>query len=299
MKQFENKVAVITGAASGIGLALAYHCAREKMKIVLADVEEEALSQAENKLRDLGASSLLAVKTDVSQAAEVSFLAEKALDQFGQIDLLFNNAGVACGVSTIWESTEADWQWVLGVNLFGVVNGLRTFVPIMLQQDTEAHIINVASIAGMMAYYFNAPYHVSKCAVVALSEQLYFSLAMQESKIKTSVLCPGYIRTNILTAERNRPGIFQNKDSQPEVTPQTAEIMEQVKMGVLNGAFPEELAQYTFEAIRADQFYILPHPKFNTLADQRCADILQRQNPDVRATMDLFSNPDLVKPVSS
>ena len=289
MKDFANKVAVITGAASGIGLGLAKHCASENMKVVLADIEEDALNMAERKLSAIG-TSVLAVRTDVSKAEDVKHLSERTLKKFGRIDLLFNNAGVASGVSNIWESTEADWRWVLDVNLFGVVNGIRTFVPIMLEQGTEAHIINVASIAGMMSYYFDAPYHVSKCAVVALSEQLHFSLTLRNAPIKTSVLCPGYIKSNILSAARNRPAILQNEENRSLSTPNAA-IMERVQSGIENGMPPEELAAYVFEAIRADRFYILSHPEFGPLVNKRCEDILDRENPDVFATLDLLTSP--------
>ena len=289
MKKFENKVAVITGAASGIGLGLAKQCALEKMKVVLADIEENALNQAENSLANMGA-SILSVKTDVSKSEDVRHLAEQTINKFGRVDIVFNNAGVAGAPFNIWESTEADWQWIVGVNLMGVVNGLRTFVPIMLKQDTEAHIVNTASVAGMTAYYFNAPYHVSKCAVVALSEQLYFSLALQNSKIKTSVLCPGYVRTNIITAERNRPAALQNKENGQQMNTQTTELIEQVRLALEQGTSPEELARYTFDAIREERFYILSHEELDGVVNQRCEDILHRQNPDVMKTLGLFNS---------
>lgn len=289
MKNFKDKVAVITGAASGIGLALAKQCVLENMKVVLADIEEDALAQAERELSDMG-SSVLSVKTDVSKVEYISNLADKTLERFGQVDMLFNNAGIACAANNIWESTEQDWQWTINVNLMGVVNGLRTFVPIMLKQDTEAYIVNTASVAGMIAYYFNAPYHVSKHAVVGLSEQLYFSLALQNSKIKTSVLCPGYVRTNIITAERNRPETLQNNSKAQETRP-NAELIEQRRLALEHGTPPEELAKYTFDAIREERFYILSHPELDAIVNQRCEDILHRQNPDVMKTLALVPKP--------
>ena len=170
MQEFKDRVAVITGAASGIGRGLAERCAQEGMKVVLADVEEAALAQTALEFSAAGA-TLLAVRTDVSRAGDLETLAQQTLKAFGAVHLLVNNAGVGAG-GTIWDSTLADWEWVIGVNLWGVIHGLRTFVPIMLAQTTEAHIVNTASIAGLLPYHPGASYQVTKHAVVALSEQL-------------------------------------------------------------------------------------------------------------------------------
>ena len=165
MKEFKDRVAVIAGAASGIGRALADRCAREGMRVVLADIEEPALAQAATEMKEAGA-DVLAVLTDVSQAGDVEALARKTLDAYGAVHLLCNNAGVGAG-STAWESTINDWQWVLGVNLWGVLHGIRVFLPIMLDQDAEGHIVNTASIAGLISYSPDAAYHLTKHAVVA------------------------------------------------------------------------------------------------------------------------------------
>lgn len=170
MKEFKDKVAVITGAGSGIGLGIARRCVQEGMKVVLADVERDALAGAEKELTARGG-TVLPVLTDVSRADQVEALAKKTIDTFGGVHLLCNNAGVAAD-GTIWECSLANWEWVIGVNLWGVLNGIRTFVPIMLSQDTEGYVVNTASTAGILPYHPGASYHVTKHAVVALSENL-------------------------------------------------------------------------------------------------------------------------------
>lgn len=276
MKAFVNKVAVITGAASGIGLALANRCAQEGMKVVLADIEESALSQTAQAFQSKGV-TFFACHTDVSKASDMEALAQKTLEIFGRVDLLFNNAGVGVG-TTIWESTLADWQWVMGVNLWGVIHGLRIFVPMMLAQDSVCHIVNTASIAGLLPYHPSAAYHVTKHAVVALSENLFTSLAQRSSKVKVSVLCPGWVKTKILDSERNRPVALQNDPHQPPPSGSEA-ILEDFRQAVNAGMPPEQLAEITFEAIRKEQFYILPHPEFNPVISRRMEDILLQRNP--------------------
>ncbi len=193
MQEFRDRVAVITGAASGIGRALAQRCAQEGMKVVLADVEESALIETAAEVRASGAPAL-AVVTDVSNIRAVEALAQQTLDMFGAVHLLCNNAGVAAG-TTIWDSTLADWEWVLAVNLWGVIYGVRVFVPIMLSQDTDCHIVNTASIAGLIAGPGLGVYKVAKHGVVTLSETLYYELAQRDAKVKVSVLCPSSRRS--------------------------------------------------------------------------------------------------------
>ena len=178
MKEFKGKVAVITGAASGIGRAIAERCAREGMKVVLADIEEEALSQAEEEMKAEGA-TVLAALTDVSKAGDVEALAQKTLDTFGAVHLLCNNAGVLPGRDFLWERTLNDWEWVLGVNLWGVIHGTRVFVPVMLEQGTECHIVNTASAAGLLSIPYLGIYNVTKHAVVALTETLHRELRLR------------------------------------------------------------------------------------------------------------------------
>ena len=181
MKEFKDKVAVITGAASGIGYGLAEHAAGEGMKVVLADVEESALKKAEKAIKALGAATL-AVKTDVSKAEDVKSLTDKTLDKFGAVHLLCKNAGVSSVGPSIWENTLLDWQWTLGVNLWGVIHGLHYFVPIMLKQSTESHIVNTASAAGLLTGPGSSPYYITKHGVVVLSEILYRELNREAIK---------------------------------------------------------------------------------------------------------------------
>ena len=277
MKDFKDKLAVITGAASGIGRGIAERCVQEGMKVVLADVEEPALAQTEQELRATGA-TVLAVRTDVSRAGDVEALAQKTLNAFGAVHLLFNNAGVGAG-STIWESSLADWQWVMEVNLWGVIHGLRVFVPIMLAQDTECHIVNTASIAGLLPNHPVAPYQVTKHAVVALSEHLYHSLAEKNAKVKASVLCPGWVNTRIMDSARNRPPELQNELMSESLNPEREAIIQEMRQATQAGMSPQQVADYVFKAIRAEQFYILTHPEFNSMVQKRMEDILQQRNP--------------------
>src|SRR3989440_6597694 len=220
MKDFQGKVAVVTGAASGIGRALGGKCAALGMKVVLADVEESALKQPEEELQGSGA-QVLAMRTDVSQADEVEVLAKITFETYGAVHLLFNNAGVGAG-TTVWESSLADWQWVLGVNLWGVIHGVHFFVPHMLAQDSEGHIVNTASSAGLVASSGLGMYKVSKHAVVTLSETLALDLAARGAKLKASVLCPEWVNTRIVDAERNRPLALQNAPEEQQLSPEMA-----------------------------------------------------------------------------
>jgi len=280
MKDFKDKVAVITGAASGIGYGLAERAAKEGMKVVLADVEEDALAQAEKNIKALGVDAL-AVKTDVSKADDVKALADKTLDAFGAVHLLCNNAGVGGG-SGAWQSTLADWQWTLGVNLWGVIHGVHYFVPIMLKQGNECHIVNTASMAGLITYPGSDTYMVSKHGVVALSEALCYELRIAGSKIEVSVKCPGYIRTNIMDCERNRPVELANKPGEGiDISdPQIQAMMRAGRQAVENGIPPQQAVDIAFDAIRENKFYILPNGEpFTPIIQARMEDILQQRNP--------------------
>lgn len=277
MQDFQDKVAVITGAASGIGRALAKHCVQEGAKVVLADVEEPALMETAQALQAQGG-TVLPIRTNVAQAEDIQALAIQTLDAFGAVHLLFNNAGVAgLGAgSAVWRSTVQDWEWVLGVNLWGVIHGLQTFVPIMLAQETEGHIVNTASMGGLITSEPSASYQVSKHGVVALSEHLYHTLAQQDAKIKTSVLCPGWVKTDVLNAERNRPPSLH---VERPVVGKRAAALAAAQQSMAAGMTPQEVATLVFQAIRKEKFYILTHPELKPMIRQRMEDILQERNP--------------------
>ena len=274
MQAFKNKVAVITGAASGIGRALAERCAHEGMKVVLADVDMDALTTAEAALHATGV-PVLAVETDVSKAHDVETLAQRTLAAFGAVHLLCNNAGVWGGIS-VWESSLADWEWVLGANLWGVIHGVHTFVPLMLAQETEGHIVNTASLAGFITGRGPAAYRVSKHAVVALSEILYHQLAQRGANVKVSVLCPGAVDTQIIDAARNRPGHLLAAGPLP---PGDGAMREAKRQEVQAGMSPAQVAEHVFNAIKADKFYVFTHPEGKVWIQARMDDILHEHHP--------------------
>jgi NAD(P)-dependent dehydrogenase (short-subunit alcohol dehydrogenase family) len=257
MEELKGKTAVVTGAASGIGKALAAKCRAEGMNVVLADVEKAALTKALDELSG-GGRGVISVLTDVSSPDAVDQLARKTLEAFGGIDLLFNNAGVGAG-STIWESTLEDWTWVMGVNLWGVIHGIRTFVPIMLKQNRPAHIVNTASIAGLVKGHMSASYAVTKHAVVALTEQLSVELERIKAPIKASALCPSWVKTRIDESGRNRPKDLLNK-TELILTPETLKQFEQLHQVVRQATPPSVIADVVFdEGIRQGKLYIIPH----------------------------------------
>lgn len=277
MKNFSGKVAVVTGAASGIGRALAIRCAKEGMKVVLADVEKEALLKVEQELKETG-TSVIAVVTDVAKEEDIQSLAQKTMDSFGAVHLLCNNAGVGGG-SNLWSSTSADWQWVLNVNLWGAIHATRIFIPLMLKQETECHIVNTASIAGLESGPGNGIYRVSKHALVGLTETLYHDLKLIHAKIGVSVLCPGFVRTQICDAGRNRPLEYSKPGDISEPTPQEKMIAQFIRAGVEQGKSPEEIAALTFSAIQNKRFYIIPDADFKQTVQQRLENIVNLQNP--------------------
>ena len=275
MKDFKGKVAVITGGASGLGRAMAERFASEGMSIVLADVEPSALAKAETEMKAAGA-KVIGVRTDVSKAADVEALAQQALATFGAVHLLANNAGVAEG-GRVWDNTVADWEWVLGVNVWGVIHGLRVFTPIMLKQGSEGHIVNTASVAGLISPPGMGIYCVSKHAVVTLSECLHHDLARQSDKLKCSVLCPAYVPTGIADSGRNRPpDLKDTRHKSAADLALDANLKKAVQSGKLSAA---DVAQKVYEAVREERFYILTHPKIKASIQWRMEDILQERNP--------------------
>lgn len=278
MQRFQDRVAVVTGGASGIGRASAERFAAAGMRIVLADVEEPALERAAREMAQAGA-RVLAVRTDVSKAAEVEALARRALEHFGGVHLVFNNAGVyVAGAS--WEHSLADWEWVLGVNLWGVIHGVRTFVPILLEQKDEGHVVNTASMAGLTSNPFMSVYNVTKHGVVTLSESLHHELAMLGAKVKVSVLCPGFIRTRIADAARNRPSDLRSDPPKPSASPDTVAFDQALRAGVEAGFAPSQVAERVFEAVRDERFYVLlAQPEIRDSLLRRLEEIRLEENP--------------------
>ncbi len=256
MKVFQDRVAVVTGAASGMGLAMAARFAAEGMKVVLADIEAEQLTAAAQQLAMAGA-QVLAVPTDVSQLSEIERLADAAYDRFGIVNVLCNNAGVSMEGRS-WALSVADWEWVLGVDLWSVVHGIRTFIPRMLAGGEEGHVVNTSSTAALFPCPYSAPYGLAKHGVLALTEALYLELHDQEAKVSASVLIPGPINTNINRSAEHRPG---GAVPEPEPTTDLERMIQDVKRLLTGGMDPAEVADKVFNAIRDDRFYIFPHPE--------------------------------------
>lgn len=279
MKDLEGKVAVVTGAASGLGRAMAERFGAEGMRLVLADIDAERLEAVGHALHEAGR-EVQTLRTDVSKQGQVEALADLAYQRFGGVDVLCNNAGVAV-VGPAWERSIADWEWAIGVNLWGVVHGLRAFIPRMLAQSSEGHIVNTASIAGLMSPPLSAPYVATKHAVVGISECLYHDLALRQSKLGVSVLCPGFVRTSISESERARPDDF--RDPAPQSDKLTEEVGEYYRSEVERGIEPAAVAEAVIESIRDNRFYILTHPDLDKALGNRFDDILERRNPKTRS----------------
>ena len=271
MKDLQGKVAVITGGASGIGRAVADQAAAVGMKIVVGDIEEGPLKEAVNELTGQGAEAL-GVVTDVADAASVRALRDQALDRFGAVHLVHNNAGIGLG-GPIWEVSEEDWRWILGVNLWGVINGVATFVPTLIEQG-EGHVVNTASVAGLIAAPFLGPYNATKQAVVAISETLFKDLQAVGAPIGVSVLCPGFVQTRIAESERNRPPWAPERD-----VAGAAELRGAVQSMVDGGIAPSKVAERVIDAVRTDTFYVLTHPELDDAITTRFDDIMLRRSP--------------------
>jgi NAD(P)-dependent dehydrogenase (short-subunit alcohol dehydrogenase family) len=272
MRELAGKVAVVTGAASGIGLATSRRLAAAGMKVVLADIEQPALDEAEASLTAAGA-QVAAVLTDVSDASSMERLRDRAVEQFGTVHLVHNNAGVGVG-GPLWTVSEADWRWVLGVNLWGVVHGVRVFVPLLVDQG-EGHVVNTASVAGLTSPPFLGPYNTTKHAVVALSESLYRDLKVAGSPVGVSVLCPGFVRTGIADSDRNRPEWAPGS----EASGGDPVALQMVRQLVAAGSPPEEIAEHVVDAIIADRFYIVTHPEALASVQTRMCDLLEGRPP--------------------
>jgi len=274
VEQLNGKVAVVTGGASGIGLALERRFVAEGMRVMIGDVEAEALDKAVAELQSEGG-DVEGIVTDVTDPAQMDALAQAVVDRFGAVHVVCLNAGVGgCGLS--WEMPLSTWEWVIGVNLWGVIHGLRSFVPLLVKQG-EGHVVNTASLAGLVASPFMGPYNASKHAVVAISETLHHELAMSAPDVHVSVLCPGWVKTNIADSGRNRPAHLESDNA-----------VDAAAGGVLrgfleNGMDPNDVALKVLDAIRNDKFWILTHDDeadfWVDAVNRRLRSLESRENP--------------------
>ncbi len=276
MKKLDGRVAVITGGASGIGRGMAEAFAAERMKLVLADIERPVLDKTVEELRGSGA-DVVGVECDVSKQESVDHLARAALEAFGAVHVLCNNAGVGGGGPVAsWEASLDDWNWVLGVNLMGVVHGIRSFVPILLEQKDEGHIVNTASMAGLLPG--GGIYGVTKHGVVSLSETLFNEFTNRGEPIGVSVLCPGWVNTNILEAERNRPEAPRQDPGESAFAQQIEVLRGIVEKALKDGLDPREVGNIVVDAMRRRRFYVLTHP-WQSMVEARMQNILQDRDP--------------------
>ena len=280
MDDLKGRVAVITGAGSGFGREFARRGAQLGMKLVLADIQQDALHEVAAEL-EAGGAQVLSRRVDVADGAQMDALAAATMETFGAVHLLFNNAGIGAA-GLIWETSVQDWQWALGVNLWGVIHGVRAFTPLMLQAATadpayRAHIVNTASMAGLLNQPNAGAYNVSKHAVVSLSETLFHDLSLVTEQVRCSVLCPYFVPTGIHLSHRNRPAELAN-ESRPTRSQAIANEMmiKAVTSAKLTAA---HIADLTFEAIANEQFYVLSHPHALDAVLQRAHDVMAQRNP--------------------
>jgi NAD(P)-dependent dehydrogenase (short-subunit alcohol dehydrogenase family) len=263
VNEFRGKVAVVTGGASGIGRALAARFADEGMHVVIADIEAAPLAATADELGVFG------VRTDVTEADSVAALADATLERFGAVHVVCNNAGVGGG-GLIKDLTLKDWRWVIDVSLWGVIHGVHSFLPHLLQNADGGHIVNTASLAGLVAGPGIGPYNAAKYGVVAISETLAAELAAEGSQVGVSVLCPGFVRTNIFTSQRNRPAALRNDKPKTGARDANQQIADAL---LAQGIDPSIVAGKVFDAIRANRFWIITHPEYLPSIAERCARI--------------------------
>lgn len=275
LTHLHGKTAVITGAASGIGLALGRRAAAEGMNLVLADIAAGPLEAAAVTL-GVAPERLLLQTTDVRHAEALAALADAAFARFGAVHLLCNNAGVALGRVT-WEHTAQDWEWVLGVNLWGVIHGVNAFLPRMMAAGEPACVVNVASAAGLVSTPGMAAYNVSKHGVVTLSETLHHDLRLAQSPVKVALLCPAWVPTGIGHSERNRPADCGQPNKPGAIS---ASLMQRIGEAIASGRLSaDDMASATFDAVKQERFYVIPHRALNAAIELRMHDILELRNP--------------------
>lgn len=291
MQELAGKVAVVTGGASGIGLALARRFAAEKMKLALLDIEAPALAAVEAELRAAGA-TVLAIRTDVGKLADLEAAAAQVHATYGVANVICNNAGVGGPGGPLWGLSEADWDWTLGVNLSGVIRGVRLFLPPLLASGQEGHVVNTASMAGLTSTPMLGPYTVAKHGVVALSEVLAKDLELMGAKVGVSVLCPGFVQTQIHSSMRNRPA--DSRGGAAPATPQGQGFQQVIQQLVAGGISPDVVADRVVAAIREPRFYILTHPEMKGAIAHRMKEILDERPPGIDPTFRAM----LGKPVS-
>ena len=278
MQDFAGKVAVITGAASGIGKALTEKCLAEGMHVVMADIEESVLERTADELQATTNNQVLPIVTNVAIESELRNVRDEAVQNLGGVHLLFNNAGVGGGGNS-WNATQKDWDWVFGVNLWSVIYGLRVFVPQMIAQEVPCHIVNTASIAGIIGGSTNALYSVTKHGVVALTENLSVDLNAENTKIGCSVLCPGFVNTNIISSGRNRPADLANSEEPQPLTLEDEQRIAMFQEILRQGMQPPEIAEIVFDAIRTERLYILTHDHFDEMIRIRAENMINGTNP--------------------
>ena len=278
METFEGGVAVVTGGASGLGLAMALRFADAGMNIVIGDIEAEPLAMAEAAIAAKGV-KVLPQRSDVARAEDVEALAESAYRRFGAVNVLCNNAGVGGSAGNMWELSVEDWRWVIDVDLWSVVHGVRSFVPRMIASGQEAHVVNTASVAGLVSGAVGGPYTVAKFGVVALSEQLYYELGRAGHNIGVSVLCPGFVNTNIYDSGRNRQPEYGQPDVEPSLESEQRRTMLQAMRDTM--LQPAEIGELVFEAVRTRALYVIPtgSDAFDALVRDRLENVGERRNP--------------------
>lgn len=284
MERFEGGTAVVTGGASGLGLAMATRFAEAGMNIVLGDIESEPLAMAEAQIKGKGV-NVLPVRTDVAKRDEVEALADAAYKRFGKVNILCNNAGVGGSPGAMWELSEDDWKWVIDVDLWSVVHGVRSFVPRMIESGEEAHVVNTASVAGLVSGAVGGPYTVAKFGVVALSEQLYYELGRAGHKVGVSVLCPGFVNTNIYDSSRNRQPEYGEQTVEP--SPQSQQFRQTLQQMRTTMMQPEEIGELVFEAVRSRNLYIIPtgSDALTGALRTRLENVVERKNPPIQVAV--------------